>query len=90
MKTQLLLLSLTTLFISLFPADTHAQQRPGTTVAVVDIAVVMENNAKFKSLLDQNRKLSPKRQVINLENELINWQGKSEQIDDILVMRVRF
>ncbi|MEC7567181.1 MAG: OmpH family outer membrane protein [Planctomycetota bacterium] len=52
MKTQLLLLSLTTLFISLFPADTHAQQRPGTTVAVVDIAVVMENNAKFKSLLD--------------------------------------
>ena len=47
-------------------------------------------NKKFKSLLDQNRKLSPKRQVINLENELINWQGKSEQIDDILVIGVLF
>ena len=57
MKNHLILSSLTTICLTICSANfgytVQAQQaRTGTTVAVVDIAVVMENNTKFKSMLD--------------------------------------
>ncbi|MBT7256385.1 MAG: OmpH family outer membrane protein [Planctomycetaceae bacterium] len=57
MKNHLLLSSLTAICLTIVSSNTQntveAQQTPtGTTVAVVDIAVVMENNNKFKSMLD--------------------------------------
>lgn len=56
-KNHLLLVSLTAICLAICSTNTGntvlAQQpRTGTTVAVVDIAVVMENNTKFKSMLD--------------------------------------
>ena len=55
-KNHLLLTTATaiclTFFIGNIGSTVQAQQaRTGTTVAVVDIAVVMENNTKFKSML---------------------------------------
>ena len=57
MKNHLLLTSLTAICLTICSTNTgktlQAQQSgAGTTVAVVDIAVVMENNTKFKSMLD--------------------------------------
>ena len=54
MKNHLTLTSLTAICLTFCVGYTlQAQQtRAGTTVAVVDIAVVMENNTKFKSMLD--------------------------------------
>ena len=54
MKHHLLLAGLSAVCLTIFSGNTvSAQQSPsGTTVAVVDIAVVMENNNKFKSMLD--------------------------------------
>ena len=54
MKNHLTLTSLTAICLTFCIGYTlQAQQtRAGTTVAVVDIAVVMENNTKFKSMLD--------------------------------------
>jgi Skp family chaperone for outer membrane proteins len=53
-KNHLTLTSLTAICLTFCVGYTlQAQQtRAGTTVAVVDIAVVMENNTKFKSMLD--------------------------------------
>ncbi len=56
-KNHLLLSSLTAICLTIVSSNTQntveAQQTPtGTTGAVVDIAVVMENNNKFKSMLD--------------------------------------
>jgi|TARA_B110000263_G_scaffold234819_1_gene232763 Skp family chaperone for outer membrane proteins len=56
-KNHLLLSSLTAICLTICSANfgntVQAQQpRSGTTVAVVDIAVVMENNTKFKSMLE--------------------------------------
>jgi Skp family chaperone for outer membrane proteins len=53
-KNHLLLASLTAICFTLLSSNTVQAQQPrtGTTVAVVDIAVVMENNTKFKSMLD--------------------------------------
>jgi Skp family chaperone for outer membrane proteins len=53
-KNHLTLTSLTAICLTFCIGYTlQAQQtRAGTTVAVVDIAVVMENNTKFKSMLD--------------------------------------
>ena len=57
LKNHLSLSSLIAICLTLCIANAgntiQAQQpRTGTTVAVVDIAVVMENNTKFKSMLD--------------------------------------
>ena len=57
MKNHLLLTSATSICLTFLIGNigscAQAQQaRTGTTVAVVDIAVVMENNTKFKSMLD--------------------------------------
>jgi Skp family chaperone for outer membrane proteins len=56
-KNQLLFTCITTICFFICSSNMsntiQAQQpRAGTTVAVVDIAVVMENNTKFKSMLD--------------------------------------
>jgi len=53
-KNHQLLASLTAICFTVLSSDIVQAQQPrtGTTVAVVDIAVVMENNTKFKSMLD--------------------------------------
>jgi Skp family chaperone for outer membrane proteins len=56
-----------TFFISHSGHTVQAQQaRTGTTVAVVDIAVVMENNAKFKSMLN------------TIQSEITQFDGQLE------------
>jgi|TARA_B110000495_G_C22979806_1_gene575852 Skp family chaperone for outer membrane proteins len=56
-----------TFFINHSGNTVQAQQaRTGTTVAVVDIAVVMENNAKFKSMLS------------SIQSEITQFDGKLE------------
>ena len=47
-------------------------------------------NKRFKQFLEKNRKLAPEQLQSDVENELINWQGKNEQIDDVLVMGILF
>ena len=47
-------------------------------------------NKRFKQFLEKNRKLAPEQLHSDVENELINWQGKNEQIDDILVVGILF
>jgi Skp family chaperone for outer membrane proteins len=90
-KNHLLLASLTAVCLTIFGSNTgntiQAQQtRTGTTVAVVDIAVVMENNTKFKSLLDSiqveinqfdNTLESARKQVTSLVEELQGYNPGS-------------
>ncbi|MBA61936.1 MAG: hypothetical protein CMJ76_06165 [Planctomycetaceae bacterium] len=53
MKTHLLLATVVAMMFSLFPSPSTAQNpTAGTRVVVVDIAVVMENNKKFKAKLE--------------------------------------
>ena len=47
-------------------------------------------NKRFKQFLEKNRKLAPEQLQSDVENELVNWQGKNEQIDDVLVMGILF
>ena len=53
MKTHFLLAVMTAALLSVFSPNLNAQNSPaGTRVVVVDIAVVMENNNKFKAKLE--------------------------------------
>lgn len=53
MKTQFLFAAMAAVMLSLFSIPANAQNSPsGTRVVVVDIAVVMEENVKFKARLD--------------------------------------
>jgi serine phosphatase RsbU (regulator of sigma subunit) len=45
---------------------------------------------KFKQLLMEHSKLSMPEQLKLLETALDDWQGENEQIDDILVLGIRF
>ena len=53
MKTHFLIAVMTAALLSVFSTNVNAQNAPaGTRVVVVDIAVVMENNNKFKAKLE--------------------------------------
>lgn len=43
----------------------------------------------FKSLLETNSKLSVLEQEVKIAQEFINWKGKNEQTDDILLIGVK-
>jgi serine phosphatase RsbU (regulator of sigma subunit) len=45
---------------------------------------------RFRELLLDNHKLPMKLQSYNLENFLDDWKGMREQVDDVLVMGIRF
>ncbi len=47
-------------------------------------------NKNFKNLLIKNHQLSSIEQYNALSNELTKWQGKLEQIDDILIIGILF
>lgn len=46
--------------------------------------------SRFKDLLLKMNTDAPLDWRLNMENELLNWRGKEEQIDDICVMRIKF
>ena len=47
-------------------------------------------NKRLKQLFMENFEKTPQEQELILKQELINWMGDEEQIDDVLVMCVKF
>jgi len=47
-------------------------------------------NKRFKQLLCEIQTLSPQEQMNRLDDAFVNWQGETEQVDDVLVIGVCF